>query len=64
MKNDSIDDIILVFETYGKQIKKLKKGQQIIVECPLCKGKMIISKSDYNGHLHIMCENKDFMLMQ
>ena len=64
MKNDSIDDVILVFKTYDKQIEKLKKGQQIIVECPLCKGKMIIEKSDYNGHLHIMCENKDFILMQ
>lgn len=59
-----IEDVIKVFKTYDKEIKELKRGKEIIVECPFCKGKMTIKKSGYNGHLCIKCENKDFYLIE
>lgn len=57
-------DSLIVFKIYMKEIKDLKKGDKIIVDCPKCKGKLYISKSNYNGHLHIFCENKDLIIMQ
>jgi ssDNA-binding Zn-finger/Zn-ribbon topoisomerase 1 len=30
-----------------------------VVECPLCKGKLHLSQSSYNGHVHGACETPD-----
>lgn len=40
--------------------KKLPIGKQEIVDCPVCKtGKLHLSQSSYNGHVHGTCETKD-----
>lgn len=35
------------------------KSAQEIVECPACKGKLHLSISSYNGHVHGKCETAD-----
>lgn len=39
--------------------KKLPIGKQETIECPVCKGKLHLSQSDYNGHVHARCETTD-----
>lgn len=34
-------------------------GKQEIIECPICKGRLHLSQSSYNGHVHGCCETKD-----
>lgn len=29
-----------------------------IIECPICKGKLYLSQSAYNGHVHAKCETR------
>lgn len=53
-----------VMTFYKLQIKYLKWGKSIVVDCPVCGNKMLISKSDYNGHLHISCDNCDQFIIQ
>ena len=55
-----IDMLCKVFD----ELKKLKWGDEKIIECPKCGGKLHIGKSSYNGHFHIYCENKDFCVIQ
>ena len=33
--------------------------RQGVVECPVCHGKLYLSQSAYNGHVHGQCETKD-----
>ena len=33
-------------------------GKQEIIECPACQGKLHLSQSDYNGHIHGKCETE------
>ena len=56
--------IIEVFKQYKTEIEKLKKGHTIDVTCPICKKKMFIGKSAYNGHLHMNCETCDSWMVQ
>lgn len=34
-------------------------GKQEVIECPKCKGRLHLSQSSYNGHVHGQCETKD-----
>ncbi len=36
--------------------KKLPIGKSEIIECPVCKGRLHLSQSAYNGHVHGRCE--------
>ena len=38
---------------------KPKQDRQEVVECPVCKGKLHLSQSAYNGHVHGQCETAD-----
>ncbi len=38
---------------------KEKSDRQEVIECPSCKGKLHLSQSAYNGHVHAQCETKD-----
>ena len=38
--------------------KKPPKGKQEIIECPVCNGKLHLSQSSYNGHVHGHCETE------
>lgn len=34
-------------------------GKSAIIECPVCKGRLHLSQSPYNGHVHAKCETED-----
>ena len=38
---------------------KPASDRQDVVECPVCKGKLHLSQSAYNGHVHGKCETAD-----
>lgn len=35
---------------------KPKEDRREVVECPICKGRLHLSQSAYNGHCHGRCE--------
>ena len=35
---------------------KPKSDRREVVECPICKGKLLLSQSAYNGHVWGKCE--------
>lgn len=39
--------------------KKAPRSKQETIECPVCKGRLHLSQSSYNGHVHGHCETKD-----
>lgn len=39
--------------------KKEPYGKQEVIECPVCKGRLHLSQSSYNGHVHGRCETPD-----
>lgn len=49
---------------YRNDIHHLKWGASLVVDCPICKHKMLISRSDYNGHIHMSCDNCDQFMVQ
>ena len=52
MTNEKLEDI---FISYLKKIPEdLKLGEEREVTC-VCGGKLFISKSRLNGHLHLVC---------
>ena len=61
MTNKNLEDI---FMSYLKKIPEdLKSGEEREVPC-VCGGKLFISKSRLNGHLHLVCNKCKFQLMQ
>lgn len=44
--------------------KDLKAGESFETICPDCGNKLIISKSDINGHLWIVCEKEGTLLCE
>lgn len=38
--------------------KKPPRGKQEVVECPACKGRLHLSQSRINGHIHGHCETE------
>ena len=46
--------------------ENLKWGQYVYTDCPCCgaKGDLFISRSGYNGHLHIFCKNCERGIIQ
>lgn len=42
------------------KIKPKPKTDRLgVVECPVCKGKLHLSQSSYNGHVHARCETSE-----
>lgn len=39
--------------------KKAPIGKQEVIECPVCKGRLHLLQSSYNGHVHGRCETPD-----
>ena len=61
MTNKNLEDI---FMSYLKKIPEdLKLGEDREVTC-VCGGKLFISKSRLNGHLHLVCNKCKFQIMQ
>ena len=53
-----------IFMSYLNKIPEdLKLGEERGVTC-VCGGKLFISKSRLNGHLHLACNKCKFQLMQ
>ena len=44
--------------------KHLKWGGHTLIRCPWCGKDMIISRSDYNGHVHARCQSCKSGVMQ
>lgn len=61
---DSIEQMFKKLELSGPFISqwrekpKPKQDRRDIVECPVCKGRLHLSQSSYNGHVHAHCETK------
>lgn len=49
----------LVMPVVSEWRKKLPFGKPEVIECPICKGRLHLSQSSYNGHVHGRCETKD-----
>ena len=61
MANKNLEDI---FMSYLKKIPEdLKLGEEREVIC-VCGGKLFISKSKLNGHIHMVCNKCKFQIMQ
>jgi hypothetical protein len=39
--------------------KKEPRGKAEVIECPVCKGRLSLSQSAYNGHVHGRCSTPD-----
>ena len=62
---NALSKAIKVLIAYKDLIGSLKKGESRSVMCPLCgHPDMKISKSGYNGHLHIWCDGCEFLLVE
>jgi len=47
-----------VMPTVSEWRKKPPRGKQEVIECPACKGRLHLSQSSYNGHVHGQCETE------
>lgn len=53
----SLDMMTLVMPVVSKwRSKPPFKSQRDVIECPVCKGRLHLSQSSYNGHVHGKCE--------
>jgi hypothetical protein len=52
------------YNLYGDQVRALKKGESITLKCPECGGSITAERSSYNGHRHIICENRCYMMIE
>ena len=50
--------------TAGNAADGLGWGKSKEFICPSCKGKAVVRRSDYNGHLTAICKNCDFFIME
>ena len=53
---DYLEKMRVVFEAILPWRNSLPRGKQTVVDCPICKGKLHLSQSSYNGHVHGQCE--------
>ena len=59
------EELLAPLLIYKEEIFNLKWGDSIVVKCPKCGGKLHIERSEYNGHIHIIClTNKDVIIFQ
>ena len=46
----------IVMPVVAEWRKKPPRGKLEVIECPACKGRLHLSQSSYNGHVHGQCE--------
>ncbi len=51
-----INQLMVIGPTVKAWREKLPYGKQEVIECPVCKGRLHLSQSAYNGHVHGCCE--------
>lgn len=54
--NESTDRMRKVMPVVAVWRKKPPRGKAEVIECPACKGRLHLSQSSYNGHVHGRCE--------
>lgn len=56
-----MDRMTVVMPVVGKWRihPKPKLDRREVIECPKCKGRLHLSQSSYNGHVHGRCETED-----
>lgn len=64
MRADVLEKALQQMEIVGPTVRVWinspgPKGKQETIECPVCKGKLHLSRSGYNGHVHGHCETED-----
>lgn len=55
----SIDRMMKLDPLLSQWRKRKPIGKSEIVNCPVCGGRLHLSQSEYNGHVHGKCETKD-----
>lgn len=55
----TLDKMTLLDPVVSAWRVKLPKGKAEIIECPVCHGRLHLSQSSYNGHVHGKCETAD-----
>lgn len=50
---------VLVMAAISPWRKKKPYGKQEIIECPVCKGRLHLTQSSYNGHVHAKCDTEN-----
>jgi hypothetical protein len=57
---DELERVLQRMEIVGPAVaawrQKPPRGKQEVIECPACKGRLHLSQSAYNGHVHGRCE--------
>jgi hypothetical protein len=54
----SLNRMTVVMPIVSEWRKKPPKGKAEVIECPMCKGRLHLSQSSYNGHVHGTCETE------
>lgn len=49
---------LIVTPVVSEWRRKPPTGKQEVIECPACKGRLHLSQSAYNGHVHGHCETQ------
>lgn len=54
----AMERMAIVMPVVNDWRKKPPFGKQEVIECPKCKGRLHLSQSSYNGHVHGQCETE------
>lgn len=55
---EAMERMLVVMPVVNDWRDKKPFGKQEVIECPKCKGRLHLSQSSYNGHVHGQCETK------
>lgn len=53
---ESMRRLMVAMPVISEWRNKEPKGKAEVIECPVCNGKLHLSQSAYNGHVHARCE--------
>lgn len=53
---EAMNQMAVVGPVVAKWRKRKPIGKAEVIECPVCKGRLHLSQSSYNGHVHGKCE--------
>ena len=56
---DVIRKMTIINPVISEWRKKPPRGKQEVIDCPACKGRLHLSQSSYNGHVHGKCETEN-----
>lgn len=56
---DRIMKLEPVMSAMRKSFRKSRKGERREIECPTCKGRLVLVMSGHNGHIHGQCSTAD-----